>query len=489
MRARVCALVWVFVLSSVTAFARTDALQRASQLELAGHFQEARAVLTAALTSPNLSAVDQKEIQFEIDRLERIKKDFRYTKESLCEELKKSVRGLTLKEFEQWIAERRFDSREIDGRRLYMSASVSNLFFRYPELSARRIPPKDTSSVDAHYLETCMEIKRAARLEGKPYVLPKHFEVTMTAKVIGAVAPEGETIRAWLPIPRTYPFQGGFALTSPSAEIKHTDSADSPIRSIYLQQSSRGKQNTEFKIEYRYTAHGVWFNVDPAAVKPLPPDSQLNQFIAEAPHVQFTPELRALSQQIAGNESNPYLKAKRFYDWIADNIKYSFACEYSTIRNLSEYCRTKRYGDCGQEAMLFITLCRLSGIPARWQSGWNTFPGAKDIHDWTELYLAPYGWIPVDPYMGIYAMRYAMNLKPEQRRELRDFYFGGLDQYRLIANSDHNQTLAPPKHSMRSDNVDFQRGELEWGNHNIYFDQFKYDLVAKEVESAAKPIE
>jgi transglutaminase-like putative cysteine protease len=139
--------------------------------------------------------------------------------------------------------------------------------------------------------------------------------------------------------------------------------------------------------------------------------------------------------------------------------------------------------------LLFITLCRMNNIPARWQSGWNIFPGATSNHDWTEIYLVPYGWIPVDPYMGIYAMSYATTLSPEQRRELRDFYFGGLDQYRMIANSDHNQTLTPPKQTMRSDNVDFQRGELEWGHHNIYFDHFSYDLKAKELRLPAGKIE
>ena len=89
----------------------------------------------------------------------------------------------------------------------------------------------------------------------------------------------------------------------------------------------------------------------------------------------FTPELRKLSQQIVGDETNPCLKAKKCYDWIADHIKYSYAIEYSTIRNISDYCRSKGYGDCGQEALLFISLCRLNGVPARWQSGWNTFPG------------------------------------------------------------------------------------------------------------------
>ena len=35
--------------------------------------------------------------------------------------------------------------------------------------------------------------------------------------------------------------------------------------------------------------------------------------------------------------------------------------------------------------------------------------------------------------------------------------------------------------SMRSDDVDFQRGELEWGDHNIYFDQYSWSLKWKEL--------
>jgi transglutaminase-like putative cysteine protease len=130
---------------------------------------------------------------------------------------------------------------------------------------------------------------------------------------------------------------------------------------------------------------------------------------------------------------------------------------------------------------LFITLCRSRGIPARWQTGWNTFPGAKDIHDWTEIYLPPYGWVPVDPWAGIYATRYCTALNPEERAELRDFYFGGLDFYRMAANSDHSQQLDPPKSTMRSDDVDFQRGELEWRGGNIYFDHYSYKWSVEEL--------
>ena len=88
--------------------------------------------------------------------------------------------------------------------------------------------------------------------------------------------------------------------------------------------------------------------------------------------------------------------------------------------------------------------------------------------------------------MGIYATQYATTLNPAQRAELRDFYFGGLDPYRMAANADHCQPLNPPKGSMRSDNVDFQRGELEASGQNIYFDQFDYELSERAIPPPAK---
>jgi transglutaminase-like putative cysteine protease len=143
-----------------------------------------------------------------------------------------------------------------------------------------------------------------------------------------------------------------------------------------------------------------------------------------------------------------------------------------------------RYGDCGQEAMLFITLCRSQGIPARWQSGWDTYPGYKDIHDWTEIYLAPYGWVPVDPWAGIFAQQECEALTPAERGELHDFYFGGLDFYRMAANGGQSQVLQPAKKFPRSDNVDFQRGEVESGTGNIYFDKFKSHWEIQEIHEA-----
>ena len=181
------------------------------------------------------------------------------------------------------------------------------------------------------------------------------------------------------------------------------------------------------------------------------------------------------------------LKAKKIYNYLSDTLSYSYALEYSTIRNISEYCRLHNYGDCGEQALLFITLCRYNDVPARWQSGWDLWPKGTSNHDWAEIYLAPYGWVPVDAYVGNYSTRYITTLTPAQKLEIRDFYFGGLDQYRMAANSDHSIALSPPKASFRSDDVDFQRGELEHAGKNIYLNQFSYLLTYKVLPSPSLP--
>jgi transglutaminase-like putative cysteine protease len=462
--------------------ASRSVLQEAEQLELAGRFREAAQLLTNALVSAASSPSRRARIEFELDRLERIRKDFPLTRETLLERLRAAVRDVTPDEFERWLAEGRFDSRVIDGETRFMRSSVRNLFYRYPELEARQLNAPDPGPVERARLETCRAIARAAQTQQSPYVLPKRFHVEMLVTAKTNAAPEGARLRCWLPIPRDYPFQRDFKLLRSEPPVKKINPPDSPIRAVYLEQTVHARSPARFRIEYEYTACGVRFLMNPEAVHPCNPrDRRLAPWLREAPHVEFTPEMRALSAQIVGAETNPYHIAKRCYDWIASNIRYSLAIEYSTIRNISEYCRTRRYGDCGQEALLFITLCRLNGIPARWQSGWNTFPGADDIHDWTEIWLEPYGWVPVDPYMGIWATQYVRTLGAAERQEISEFYFGGLDAWRMAANRDHCQPLRPRKRAPRSDPVDFQRGELEWDNRNVYFDRFNYEFTVREI--------
>jgi transglutaminase-like putative cysteine protease len=460
-----------------------DALSRAAALRDRGDFKGAATALTEALQAPGLSPSEHKQLEFQRDVLQRIKRDYSLTEEALFRKLTDSLKDASRQEFDRWLADGWFDGRNIDGQTYYVDTSVSNLYFRHPELKSRRMGGKDDTAEQKGRLEICRAIKTAARKEGTPYVLPHHFRCTMSVTTWMKVAPPGEIIRAWLPIPRKYPFQYDFKLESSLPPVLALAPEDSPIRSAYMEQRASAFHPATFEITYTYTRSGVFFDLNPAAVlRPDLSDPALAKFVAQAPHVVFTDKIKTLARRLAGSETNPMLQARAFYDWIGGNVLYSFAREYSTLTNISDYCLSHCYGDCGQEALLFITLCRSQGIPARWQTGWDTFPHFQDIHDWTEIYLAPYGWVPVDPWAGIFATRYCTALKPEERKELHDFYFGGLDYYRMAANGDHSVKLDPPKKTLRSDDVDFQRGELEWDGGNIYFDHYEYTMYVQDLK-------
>ncbi|HEX3800567.1 MAG TPA: transglutaminase domain-containing protein [Verrucomicrobiae bacterium] len=478
----------IYAWLAFAAWSQTNVTAQASQLELQGDFKQAATVLRAAIASGNYSPAETKTLEFEADRLRRIKMDYSLTQERLFAELSDSVRDLTRAEFDKWIKLGWFDGRPIDGSEFYFKDSVDNLYFRHPEFDARRMDGKDKRQKELFRLSEVTAIKQASLEQKSPYVLPKTFHINTTVTVASNTTPKDETIRAWIPIPRKNAFQSDFKLISSAAAPKSIDVESSPIRSIYFEEPSAGNVSTKFAIEYEYTIRGVHFDLQPEKIQPYDPnDEAVKLFTGEAQHVVFTPEIKALSASIVGGETNPMLKAKKIFDWQSSHLQYSYALEYSTIRNISDYCRSHGYGDCGQQALLFITLCRYNGVPARWQTGWDLTPNGTTIHDWTEIYLAPYGWVPVDPYMGNYAMRYITTLTAAQRIEIRDFYFGGLDRYRMIANSDHEQQLNPPKQSFRSDDVDFQRAEIEHNGTNIYFDQFSYKLTYKMIPPSTVP--
>jgi transglutaminase-like putative cysteine protease len=472
----------VFLAGCLAASAQ-DVLQESAQLTDRGDFNGAALLLDNALRAPDLSPARVKQLEFQRDVLNRIKKDYSFTKDALFHKLSGSVKNLEPEEFERWLADGWFDGRLIDGQMFYLDVSVANLYFRHSELNARRMDGKDTTEQQRSRLAIARAIKQAAQDTGTPYVLPHHFSCTMTVTVKSNTVPRGDMIRAWLPIPRQYPYQNDFQLGNAHPLPSSVAPEDSPIRSAYFEQRASEDGSAKFEVAYTYTSRGVFFDLDSNRVtRPNLSAPFLAPYIREAPHVVFTPKIRELAHQIAGGETNSMLQAKAFFDWIGANVKYSFAREYSTLTNISDYCLSHRYGDCGQEALLFITLCRSEGIPARWQTGWDLFPGGKDIHDWTEIYLAPYGWVPVDPWAGLFATQYCPTLTPAERRELHNFYFGGLDYYRMAANADHSQRLDPPKKTLRSDDVDFQRGELEWSGGNIYFDRYSYNLDVQELK-------
>ncbi len=468
---------------------KENALQKVETWEKKGDFSKAEKFIQKYLKKEkNLPDSTRQALLWQLDWMHRVRLDYPYTKSDIVEQLKKRVTHFKKKEFETWLKEGRFDARTIDGKQYFLYASVSNLFKRYKDLRDREVPPKKRAAYEQAFWKNYANMVVASQGTPDRTVYPQDYRMTMTVTVKPNAVPAGEIIRAWLPYPRVYPFQGDIHFIQASSTPIWIDQPESPIRSVYLEQPAVQDSPTVFFIQYTYRMYSVISHADPSKIQPYRKNTcTYREFTREQPpHVIFTKELVDLAHQIVGKETNPLKQAKLLYLWIGKNIQYSYANEYSTIPNISMYTYSHRYGDCGQEALLFITLARILGIPARWQSGWYVMPEAETIHDWAEAYFEPYGWIPVEPYMAIWINQYAATFSPEQKQSLTDFYFGGIDHFRLIFNAVHGQKLFPPKKYFRSDNVDFQRGEVEWKGGNLYFDQWSYDLKVELLPEAVK---
>lgn len=125
-----------------------------------------------------------------------------------------------------------------------------------------------------------------------------------------------------------------------------------------------------------------------------------------------------------------------------------------------------RAGDFGIQALLFVALCRAAGVPARWQSGWAMRAWSENLHDRAELHVEPWGC------GGMMTRGCAA----------RFAHGGWLDPFRMVTNRDYGGNFTPAKVHWRSDNIDNQRGEVEWRGGNLYDDQWSYRM---EVEYSA----
>jgi CubicO group peptidase (beta-lactamase class C family)/transglutaminase-like putative cysteine protease len=445
-----------------------ERVQRAWSAIDTGNFTEAERLLRDAITDPDAPVVDECAVTLEMIR--RIRLDHRLSAEQMLERLRTSIPDVTAADVRRWTRAGKLQHRVIDGQPRYFNRAGGNLFRASPEAKARRkprvAPAGDTFDWPTHLARLLAESDDA----GSRYIHPVRHRVRyeLTVKENHPRLRRGARVRCWLPFPQELPRQRDVRLVSTDPPTATVAPNGHPHRTVYFEQTVEDASAAPtFVAEFEFTSYADVPQLDPARVKPYDTDSSLfREFTAERPpHIVFTPEVDTLVKEIAGDEANPLIKARRIFSWVAKNIPWFAEMEYSTIRSLSSKGLATRKGDCGVQGLVFVTLCRAAGIPARWQSGWQTTPGDWNMHDWSEIYVEPWGWLPADASYGV-------QKHPDPR--VQTFYCGHIDAYRLIVNLDYARALHPPKTSFRSEPNDFQRGEIEIDGHNLYFDEWRY---------------
>lgn len=407
-----------------------------------GDIEGALRLLDAALAS-NAQPELAPRLRVERMRLPLLPADYTLDRAQAIAALQKEWPGCTEAQFDALVDGGRVDWRCVGGKAMFHGRFVETLRL-YPQLApGLRQGPEDVAGRDA----------LLARMKANGGVTAK---ITLKASIAPAAGVQAGRFQAWLPIPAACPQQSGIEILdcTPGGVCAPEDA---PQRTIWWAESSQ----REFSVTYRYLFRAGY--TDPFAIAP---DKEQPAFDLEEqePHLVFTPYLRQLTAGVVQGCSGPVEKAKAIYDYVTGNVDYRFQPAYIQLDSIASYCAAGLRGDCGVMALLFIAMCRIAGIPARWQSGLFAQPGDVGSHDWAMFYIAPHGWLWADCSFGSSARR-----RGEEAR--RAHYFGNLDPWRMVANNAFFAPLTPPDPEWRNDPFDNQSGELVADGAGLMGDQ------------------
>ena len=380
----------------------------------------------------------------ERERIRRLPTQYPWTKAQALAKLQELVPDVTEEQFDAWELDGRIDFIYIKGEKRYFIRCHRSIA-KHPELV--RLAGREVSPVNEwldpmiHQIKEQGSMTRRITLETSIYVEKEDFV-------------PGEYL-LHLPFPAASAQQSDIRLLEGDPDGIAPE--DAPARTVHWRRKLDEWQ--EFAVKYSYVSSIRY--ADPlhkdAPAQPLYPDvaPPCEEDLAEfGAFMRFTPYLKALAADLAGDAKNDVEKAWKFYEFVTTKVDYSFMRDYFQIDSLNEYCAVNLRGDCGLQALLFILLCRIGGIPARWQSGMSVEPGYTGSHDWAQFYLEGWGWLFADCSYGGSAYRYGDS-------ERHEFYFGNLDPMRMVANRAFQAPMQPEISVLRVDPYDNQGGEVE----------------------------
>jgi len=238
-----------------------------------------------------------------------------------------------------------------------------------------------------------------------------------------------------------------------------------------------------------------------------PGRAALEHFVRPTKQLPTDGIVKSTADEITRGARTDVDKAHAIYEWIVENTRrdpQTRGCGVGDIRFILE---SKDFrGKCADLNALFVGLARAAGVPARDVYGIRAAKSArgykslgtssetitKSQHCRAEVYLAGYGWVPVDPA----DVRKVVLEEPPGNRSLDDEMvktartrlFGSWDMNWMAYNFAHDVDLPGAKGGP----VPFlMYPQAETNDHRLDCldpDNFRYQITARELEAAPPAI-
>lgn len=466
------------------------------KMKLCGELEAAVDCIDQRLACTNLPENLRYCLLAEREMIRRMPADFPYTRAEAMDIIRAEIPSYTEEEFDAAVACGQIRFIYLHGEMRIFNRFFSSMCKSVPEFRARTKVALNGGESSGRGSKGDLRLNRSMRIMKEQGALANRITIRATVKVEDAAFKPGMLVRVHVPIAAACEQQSDIRIESMFPENGQIAPEDAVQRTVYWEENMQ--ENHEFSVTYSYVHTAKWHDVEtvlhgmpmsqgtmqdagsacseaaqrPSGVPELPclkPEA-LAEYVKDtaelAPHIEFTPYIRALTEACAQGCTTPLEKAKSFYDFITKNFRYTYMPAYFTLDSIAENCARSFTGDCGVFALLFITMCRCAGIPAEWQSGFAAEPEFVGGHDWARFYVEPFGWLFADPSFGVSSNR-------NENEERRMFYFGNLDPYRMVANRAFQAPFTVDKRYFRTDPYDNQYGEIETEDRGLRYDEYK----------------
>ncbi len=215
------------------------------------------------------------------------------------------------------------------------------------------------------------------RIQNVSYVDHWHYPVTKATaqnKTVNKFTNQSATIRSLIS-------ENSVNTTTIHSTTNPTKVNKTTNNTIEKSQAAAGKTKTKSKIsdatEPTLAAGSPSTSKVPASLRP---------YLKATKNCQVTnPQIKSLASKITKGKTTTYAKAVAIFNWVRDNLSYSF---YYNTKKGAVGALNARTGNCVDTAHLVIALERAAGIPARYVHGSAKFrSGHVYGHVWAEVYV------------------------------------------------------------------------------------------------------
>jgi transglutaminase-like putative cysteine protease len=324
------------------------------------------------------------------------------------------------------------------------------------------------------------------------------FEVTTHVEIL---TPEGIT-RAWLPMPLAHDtsYQKLLGNTWEAEGGQVALGTDPKYRAGILAATWPAGQRPLLTLTSRFATRDIAVDLATPGRGPAADPAEMQKYLEPTELIPIDGIVKQTSDEIVRGARSDLEKARALYEWIVDNTfrdPKTRGCGLGDIRFMLESKNLS--GKCADLNALFVGLARAAGIPARdvygirvadSALGYKSLGKSGDItkaqHCRAEVYLAGYGWVPMDPADVRMVVLEEGGGKPLQdpmviaaRRRL----FGAWEMNWLAYNTAHD-LLLPGSTRRKIPFFMYPQGESAEGRlDSLDPEAFTYRIASRELEA------